>query len=122
MQILAFACMLPLFQSPLAITTEIATLPKRGLVIGWACIAWSVGVCALPLVAWLINQWKALQLVCTIPLLFVFACWKIIPESPRWMVTKGQTAGAREIMEKIATANKAKIPEDLQETLEEMAQ
>ena len=67
-------------------------------------------------------SWKPLQLVCTVPLLFIYACYKIIPESPRWMVTKGLTTGAREVIEKISEANKVEVPHDLQEKLTEMAE
>lgn len=90
LQIISFATMLPLFQSPMNITTEISTISGRGKVIGWSCVFWSLGNCVLPLVAWLIKRWKILKVVCVIPMAFIFFCWKIIPESPRWLVSKGR--------------------------------
>jgi hypothetical protein len=55
-QILSFATMLPLFQSPMNITTELSTIKERGKVIGWSCVAWSFGNCALPFLAWGLNM------------------------------------------------------------------
>ena len=42
--------MLPLFQSPLNILCEISNVSKRGYVICYACMAWSLGNIAFPLV------------------------------------------------------------------------
>ena len=50
MKILAMACMLPLFQTPMSITTEISSIEGRAFVIGLACVTWSLGYCALPLI------------------------------------------------------------------------
>ena len=50
--------MMPLFQSPLGITTEISSVNYRGMVIGLACIAWSVGMIFMPLLAYLVNRWN----------------------------------------------------------------
>ena len=122
LKILSFACMLPLFQSPLAITTEISSIKGRGLVIGWACIAWSVGNCAMPFVAWLIKRWKILRVVCVIPMAFIFVCWKIIPESPRWLVSKNRVQEAYNIMEVIAKKNKTVLPDDAEEKLRELGE
>lgn len=102
------------FKSPMNITTEISTMSKRGFVIGWACITWSLGNCVLPFVAWLINRWKWLRVVCTVPMVFIFFCWKIIPESPRWLISKGRTVEATAIMTHIAEVNKAPVPKNLQ--------
>ena len=49
--------MLPVFQSPLNITTELCTVEQRSFVIGIACIAWAIGQMALPLVGWIIKRW-----------------------------------------------------------------
>ena len=53
--------MMPLFQSPMAIISEITTSKARGMALGWAFVTWAIGSCALPLIAWLIPYWKTLQ-------------------------------------------------------------
>ena len=113
--------MLPLFQSPLSITTEISTVQARGFVIGWGCITWSIGNCILPFIAWLIKRWKILSVVCTIPMVFVFFCYKIIPESPRWLLSKKRTEDAKDVLREIAEVNKAELPKDFDEQVEAIA-
>jgi len=56
LQILSFAAMLPLFQSPLSISTEISGITKRAYVIGFGCVTWALGNMALPLIGWLIAR------------------------------------------------------------------
>ena len=109
--------MMPLFQSPLGITTEISSVNYRGMVIGLACIAWSVGMILMPLLAYLVNRWKTLRVVSVLPLAFVFLCWTILPESPRWLLTKKKVAEAKQILEKVAKVNKVDVPKDLEEKL-----
>ena len=52
---------------------------------------------------------------------FVFFCWKIIPESPRWLVSKGKANQATEILTEIAKVNKTDPPEDLGEQVNKLA-
>ena len=49
--------MLPLFQSPLSISTEISSISKRAFVIGLGCVTWALGNMALPLVGWAIARY-----------------------------------------------------------------
>lgn len=97
-QILAFACMLPLFQTPLSITTEISSVKSRAFVIGLGCVTWALGNMALPLLGWLIQRWKWITVACTLPMAFVFFSIKIVPESPRWLVTVGRMAEAKAVL------------------------
>lgn len=98
MKILAFACMLPLFQSPMSITTEISSIKGRAFVIGLSCVTWSLGNCALPAIGYLVPRWKWLVAICTLPMAFIFCTYKIIPESPRWLVTVGKMEEAKKVL------------------------
>ena len=113
--------MMPLFQSPLGITTEISSVKYRGMVIGLACMAWSVGMILMPLLAYLVNRWKILRVVSVVPLAYVFLCWTILPESPRWLLTKRKVSEAKEILVKVAKVNKVDVPKDLEEKLTTIA-
>ena len=113
--------MMPLFQSPLGITTEISSVKYRGMVIGLACMAWSVGMILMPLLAYLVNRWKILRVVSVVPLAYVFLCWTILPESPRWLLTKKKVSEAKEILVKVAKVNKVDVPKDLEEKLTTIA-
>lgn len=110
--------MLPLFQTPMSLTTEISSIESRAFVIGLGCVTWSLGNMALPLIGWLLPRWKWLKVICTVPILLVFLTYKITPESPRWLVTQGRLEEAKKIMVRIAATNKAKIPTDIDAKLQ----
>jgi len=113
--------MLPLFQSPLNILCEISNIDKRGFVICVACIAWAVGQVLFPLVGWLIASWKPIKVVSVAPLALFFFTWRMLPESPRWLVTKGRTQDAVDILTKIAETNNVRPPGDLKVRVEKLS-
>ena len=39
--------------------------------------------------------------------------FRLVPESPRWLIVQGRYAKAREILQKIASMNSRKLPEDI---------
>jgi len=121
-KVMAAFGMLPLFQSPLNILCEISNISKRGLVICYACIAWSLGNIAFPLVGYLIASWRMLKIVSVAPLAFLFFTWKLLPESPRWLVSKGRTKEATSILRKIAETNRVDPPADLAARVEKLSE
>ncbi|XP_072019582.1 organic cation transporter protein-like [Amphiura filiformis] len=79
---------------------------------------WSFGYMLLALLAFLIRDWFILQIVLTIPLVFLFFLIPILKESPRWLMAKGRFDEAEVILQDIAKVNKTKIPEPLFEESE----
>ncbi|CAH1789323.1 unnamed protein product [Owenia fusiformis] len=73
----------------------------------------ATGFMLLALIAFGIRDHFRLQLVLAAPrivfLLFVF----ILPESPRWLVTKGRIEEAKDILCKIASINKREFPSNV---------
>ena len=63
-----------------------------------------------------------LKIASVIPLFVFFVSWRLIPESPRWLVCKSRTKEAAEILSRIATTNGAAVPDDLEARLERIAQ
>ncbi|XP_050390995.2 organic cation transporter protein [Patella vulgata] len=74
-------------------------------------LTWCLGLFMISLFGYLIRNWRYLHLTAAIfstHLLFFFL---IIPESPRWLLTKGYTVKARKIITKVAEVNKKIISE-----------
>jgi len=121
-KVMAAFGMLPLFQSPLNILCEISNISKRGLVICYACITWSLGNIAFPLVGYIIASWRMLKIVSVAPLVLLFFTWSLLPESPRWLVSKGRTKEATAILRKIAETNSVVPPPDLAARVEKLSE
>ena len=113
--------MLPLFQSPMNILCEISNISKRGFVICVICVAWSLGQILFPLIGWLVASWKIMKVVSVAPLALFFFSWTLLPESPRWLISKGRTKEAGVIMRKIAETNKVPAPPDLASRLAKLS-
>ncbi|XP_048236592.1 organic cation transporter protein-like [Haliotis rufescens] len=87
---------------------------------------WAAGLFLLTGMAYLIRQWRHLRLALGIPPILFVTYWWLIPESPRWLISRGRTAEANAIIKKIAKSNKAtlrdtvmsdlSVEEDVQQT------
>merc|ERR1712001_291451 len=121
-KVLATFGMLPLFQSPLNILCEICDIKNRGFVICFACLTWSLGQIAFPLVGWLIASWRLIKIVSVAPLVFLLFSWTLLPESPRWLISKARTKEASKILTKIAETNGVRPPADLTPRLQKIAE
>lgn len=120
-KVIATFGMLPLFQSPLNILCEICDIKNRGYVICFACLTWSLGQIAFPLVGWLIASWMPIKIVSVAPLVLLLFSWKMLPESPRWLISKSKTKEATVILRGIAESNGVSPPADLGSRVEKIA-
>ena len=71
---------------------------------------------------WYFASWRSIKIASVIPLFVFFVSWRLVPESPRWLVCKSRTKEAAEILMKIATTNGAEVPDDLEVRLETIAE
>lgn len=76
----------------------------------------------MPLIALWINNWKLLAIVTSLPMLSVIVVPWIIPESVRWLVTKGKTERAIVIVKKFEKLNKKKIEPRMYEDFRDSCQ
>jgi len=114
--------MMPIFQSPLSILCEISNIEKRSYVLCYSCITWSIGQIVFPLVGYLIASWKIIKAVSVLPLTFFFLTWKLLPESPRWLVIKGKKDEAMKILNDIAKTNSVVAPVDMDSRVQKMVE
>ncbi|GIY33798.1 organic cation transporter protein [Caerostris extrusa] len=80
-------------------------------------LGWSIGFTTLAAVAWLFRHWFWFQLALSVPILPVLFFYKMIPESPRWLLTKGKTEQLEKSLTKAAKLNGKKIEDDLNEVM-----
>ncbi|KFM79480.1 Organic cation transporter 1, partial [Stegodyphus mimosarum] len=59
----------------------------------------------LPLVAWLTRNWIYLSIVTSSTAASLLLLWKLIPESPSWLISQEKYAEATEVMKKISKIN-----------------
>ncbi|XP_064550514.1 organic cation transporter protein-like [Drosophila montana] len=81
----------------------------------------SVGFMLTAGFAYFIHDWRWLQIALTLPgLLFMCYYW-IVPESARWLLSKGRKEEAFVIIEKAAKVNRVEIPSEIYDQLIEEA-
>lgn len=64
-----------------------------------------------------VRDWRYLSLAVSLPLLFIFSCFFILPESPRWLIATGNYRRAAKLMKTIATFNRKTIPDNYESIL-----
>ncbi|KAJ6647535.1 Beta-alanine transporter [Pseudolycoriella hygida] len=80
-------------------------------------IAYSLGLVLLSAVVYLVRDWRFLSLAVSVPLLLLFSCFFVLPESPRWLIATGNYKKAAKVMKTMAKFNQKIIPNDYEEVL-----
>ncbi|XP_028417308.1 uncharacterized protein LOC114541706 [Dendronephthya gigantea] len=75
-------------------------------------IFWSFGVMSLALISYLIQDWRYIQLFCTVTGLLQIGLICVLPESFRWLLTKNRFEDAERIIEKITSFNDLPFPRE----------
>ncbi|XP_056438938.1 solute carrier family 22 member 13 [Gadus chalcogrammus] len=96
------------------IGTEWTCTERRVLAPIATDFAFSFGVMSLAGLAYLMRDWRHLQLAISVPgFLLIWYIW-VIPESARWLLTKGRTDDAMVLLRKAALANGRQLPPSIQ--------
>ncbi|EDV92561.1 organic cation transporter protein isoform X1 [Drosophila grimshawi] len=69
-------------------------------------------------IAYLIRDWRVLQLVISWPWLAMLSIWYWLPESPRWLLAQGRLEELSHLIERAAKVNGTTLPSNYQKTLE----
>ncbi|KAG8269511.1 hypothetical protein J6590_105873 [Homalodisca vitripennis] len=98
------------------ILTELSSMGRRAM---FACIynlSYPVGYVILAGIAYVFRDWRTLQLAISLPMvLLLLNCW-FLPESPRWLMTKGRHPKAWAIVNNV---DKSIEPPELHDTSSE---
>ncbi|XP_068926468.1 solute carrier family 22 member 3 [Petaurus breviceps papuanus] len=87
------------------IVTEMVGSKQRRIVGIVIQMFFTLGIIIIPGIAYLIPNWQGIQLAITLPnFLFLLYYW-VVPESPRWLITRKKGEKALKIMQSIAKYN-----------------
>lgn len=76
-------------------------------------LGWIWGEMVFSLEAYLIRDWFPLQLTAYVPVIVVLVLYFFVPESARWLISKGRVEEAKVIFKDIARQNGKEFPQDL---------
>ncbi|KYM80671.1 Organic cation transporter 1 [Atta colombica] len=82
----------------------------RSFVTVMTCTFYTLGLCMLAGVTYLIRDWRTLAMTTSVPFLIYFFYWWFLPESPRWLLAKGRLSEANDILEILARVNGKELP------------
>ncbi|XP_063991549.1 organic cation transporter protein [Diachasmimorpha longicaudata] len=87
--------------------------PKKRLVAGVGCqLFFTAGYLMTAGFAYYITDWRILQIAITIPSFAFLVYWWFIPESARWLLTKGKIEEAKDLLQNASKENGIEIPRD----------
>jgi putative MFS transporter len=108
------------FPLPYIFASELCPPNRRGRFTGWADSCLSIGYFLSPLLATFLipnldsKGWRTMFLLGGIPIFFAAVAWRFLPESPRWLESRGRFDEADAVMTiieaKVATSLEAPLP------------
>ncbi|XP_066847521.1 solute carrier family 22 member 13-like isoform X6 [Anser cygnoides] len=88
-----------------------ASYRPRAVLITHCCFA--IGQMILAGLSYGIRNWRLLEIAGSAPMFALFFYIWVLPESARWLVTKGKIEEAKKVLQKAASINKRTIPPGL---------
>lgn len=92
--------------------------PKKRLVAGVGCqLFFTTGYILTAGFAYFITDWRMLQVAITVPSIAFLVYWWFIPESARWLLTKGRVQEAKDLLQRASLENGVEMPSEVLDTL-----
>lgn len=92
--------------------------PKKRLVAGVGVqLFFTIGYILTAAFAYYITNWRMLQVALTIPSIGFLLYWWFIPESARWLLTKGRLQEAKDLLQRASLKNGVEMPNEALDTL-----
>ncbi|XP_070832615.1 solute carrier family 22 member 4-like [Chaetodon trifascialis] len=76
----------------------------------WLPLVYAFSMLLLPGTAYLVRSWRHLSLLLAVPGLACIPLWWLIPESPRWLVSRGRLQEAELLLRSAALKNRVEAP------------
>jgi len=93
------------------LTLEIFGPSARTIVGMIGGMIFGIGTAIFGVVAYYVRPWIWLQLTASIPVAIFLSYYFLIPESPRWLLTKGRLIRFKRVIFAAASVNKKSIPQ-----------
>ena len=102
---------------------EYVAIDKRTLVgnLGLA-LALTLSGTYQPWLAQYLAHWKPFNWAIFSQMVTIFAIPFLLPESCRWLISKGQTEKTVKILKRIARTNKKDVPEEVYQSVEKLCE
>ncbi|XP_023777752.1 solute carrier family 22 member 13-like [Cyanistes caeruleus] len=119
---MAFRCVVGAAVSGIMITvvsliTEWVGVAYRTKALLMTHTAFAIGQMMVAGLSYGIRNWRLLEIVGSAPMFALFFFIWVLPESARWLVTKGRIEEAKKVLQKAAAINKRSLPPELLEQL-----
>ncbi|NXN46505.1 S22AD protein, partial [Rhinoptilus africanus] len=101
----------------LALATEWVGVSYRPKAVLLSHCCFAIGQMLLAGLSYGIRNWRLLEIAGSAPMFALFFYIWVMPESARWLVTKGRLEEAKKVLQKAASVNKRSIPPGLLEQL-----
>ncbi|XP_031348588.1 beta-alanine transporter isoform X1 [Photinus pyralis] len=95
-----------ILSTPSILAIELVGPKYRSTVTVLINIAYSIDLIVLSIIVWAVRDWRQLALFTTVPFIALFALYWAMPESPRWLMARGDFVRAEKILNKMARVNK----------------
>ncbi|XP_069995090.1 organic cation transporter protein [Penaeus vannamei] len=109
--VIAFLCA-GLMVITFVLVSEVVSPSARTLTGMLYAFFFGSGIAILPGIAYFIRSWRNLELTIGIMSAALMSYYWLLPESPRWLASKGRTREALKIMKSIAKTNGRTLPSD----------
>ncbi|KAL0849285.1 hypothetical protein ABMA28_013611 [Loxostege sticticalis] len=108
------------YQIPFIISLELAGPNYRSFVTVMTCVFYTLGLILLSGITYLLRDWRSLALATSVPFLFYYFYWFVLPESPRWLLMRERLEEANTILKNIARVNNKELPEEFTTKLQKL--
>ncbi|XP_037827785.1 beta-alanine transporter [Lucilia sericata] len=108
--------------SPYVLAIEMVGPDKRVFCTIVSNIAYSCGLVLLAGIVYIVRDWRYLTLAVSLPLLLLFSCFFVLPESPRWLMAVGQPRKAAKVLKTMARVNGLTVVPDFINIIEQKFQ